>query len=743
MNPERLQPAQGSDSQADSDALSAESVQHDGSLLPCLDRLAKLQSTPVTQLDLQEAVGSLDRSGLTARKVRKGLAAFARRLGTPAPEWTKRPEPANVPLLRWSAADGFGVLRGQNSMGHWVLEVWDVQEQTWQDRILPVLQDGHFVKLSLAKIFRASSSPVFELILTEVFSHKKILFEAILAGVVINVVALATSFYTMLVYDRVVPTGALSTLWVLSIGVGFSIIYELITKVVRHRLNERLINIVDQRLARSTFMQFLSVRLDQMPSSVGSLAAQMRGYETVRSFLSSAVSHLFVDTPFALLYVGLISAIAGPIALVPLSVFIFCLIFGFSYKKKVEDLTSVADEVVNKKTGLLVEAVEGAETIKSGQGGWRLLSRWMQTTDLARDHEMKSRNIMEQSKLLLASLQQAAYVGVVFFGAQLATQGELTMGALIACSMLSGRILTPVMAVPNLLIQWGQCKAALQGLDRLWSLQDDHSGQQPIAMESLRGNFALEQVTVSYGENLALQVPSLSVKGGEKVAILGPVGAGKTTLLRLLSGMYKPQEGRVLLDDIDLSQISKPVLADNVGFVQQDGRLFSGTLRENLTLGMLDPGDTALLEAARSTGLMQTVITPHPNGLMQAISEGGTGLSGGQRQLVNLTRAFLRQPKIWLLDEPTASMDRALEQRIVQAFTERLRDEDTLFLVTHKHEMLPLVDRIIVVANKKIVADGPRDTILERLRSQSAQSQTKSQNPSAVLNPKEAGGAHE
>jgi ATP-binding cassette subfamily C protein LapB len=743
MNPERLQPAQGSDSQADSDALSAESVQHDGSLLLCLDRLAKLQSTPVTQLDLQEAVGSLDRSGLTTRKVRKGLAAFARRLGTPAPEWTKRPEPANVPLLRWSAADGFGVLRGQNSMGHWVLEVWDVQEQTWQERILPVLQDGHFVKLSLAKIFQASNSPVFELILTEVFSHKKILFEAILAGVVINVVALATSFYTMLVYDRVVPTGALSTLWVLSLGVGFSIIYELITKVVRHRLNERLINIVDQRLARSTFMQFLSVRLDQMPSSVGSLAAQMRGYETVRSFLSSAVSHLFVDTPFALLYVGLISAIAGPIALVPLSVFIFCLIFGFSYKKKVEDLTSVADEVVNKKTGLLVEAVEGAETIKSGQGGWRLLSRWMQTTDLARDHEMKSRNIMEQSKLLLASLQQAAYVGVVFFGAQLATQGELTMGALIACSMLSGRILTPVMAVPNLLIQWGQCKAALQGLDRLWSLQDDHSGQQPIAMESLRGNFALEQVTVSYGENLALQVPSLSVKGGEKVAILGPVGAGKTPLLRLLSGMYKPQEGRVLLDDIDLSQISKPVLADNVGFVQQDGRLFSGTLRENLTLGMLDPGDTALLEAARSTGLMQTVITPHPNGLMQAISEGGTGLSGGQRQLVNLTRAFLRQPKIWLLDEPTASMDRALEQRIVQAFTERLRDEDTLFLVTHKHEMLPLVDRIIVVANKKIVADGPRDTILERLRSQSAQSQTKSQNPSAVLNPKEAGGAHE
>jgi ATP-binding cassette subfamily C protein LapB len=199
----------------------------------------------------------------------------------------------------------------------------------------------------------------------------------------------------------------------------------------------------------------------------------------------------------------------------------------------------------------------------------------------------------------------------------------------------------------------------------------------------------------------------------------------------------------VLLDDIDLSQISKPVLADNMGFVQQDGRLFSGTLRENLTLGMLDPGDTALLDAARSTGLLQTVITPHPNGLMQEISEGGTGLSGGQRQLVNLTRAFLRRPKIWLLDEPTASMDRALEQKIVQAFKERLGDEDTLFLVTHKHEMLPLVDRIIVVANKKIVADGPRDTILERLKNQSTQSQTKTQNSNVVVGAKSVGGAHE
>jgi ATP-binding cassette subfamily C protein LapB len=691
------------------------------SFLPCLGRLALLQNHHVDQLDLREAAGLLDQSQLTLRKVRKGIAAVARRVGSAKPEWVKYPEPANMPLLRWSAEEGFGVLRGKNALGQWVLETWDIQDQSWHEQAPEHLDGGYFFKVSLAKSFIASTSPVYELIRNEVFSHKKILFEVILAGFVVNTVALATSFYTMLVYDRVVPTGALNTLWVLTIGVAISVIYELITKVVRHRLYNRLINVVDQRLARSTFMQFLSIRLDQMPSSVGSLASQMRGYETVRGFLSSATSHIFVDAPFALLYAGIIAMIAGQLALIPLTAFAVCLIFGLSYKKRIEGLTNSVDRAVNLKTGLLVEAVEGAETIKSGQGGWRMLSRWMQTTDQARVHEMQYRDISEQSKLFLASVQQASYIGIIFFGAQLASQGELTLGALIACSILSGRIVSPVIMMPGLLIQWGQSKAALQGLDRLWELQNDHAGQQPTMLDRVRGDFVFEGVRASYNQHVALEIPSLEVKGGEKVAVLGPVGAGKTTLLRLLSGMYKPQEGRVLLDDIDLSQISKPVLAENMGFVQQDGRLFSGTLRENLTLGLLDPGDTVLLDVARATGLLRMVITPHPKGLMQVIHEGGTGLSGGQRQLVNLTRAFLRNPKIWLLDEPTASMDRALEQQVVQAFRAQISQEQTMFLVTHKPELLALVDRIIVVAGKKIVADGPKDAVLARLTNQSAQ----------------------
>jgi len=256
----------------------------------------------------------------------------------------------------------------------------------------------------------------------------------------------------------------------------------------------------------------------------------------------------------------------------------------------------------------------------------------------------------------------------------------------------------------------------LQGLDRLWSLQDEHHGQEhPIVIESILGHYRCENVVASYNGNKALSVSGLQIKPGEKIGVLGPVGAGKTTLLRLLSGMYKPQEGRVLLDDVDLCHLAKPLLAEHLGYVQQDGRLFSGTLRENLILGQLDPGDDLIMNAARKTGLLQAVISQHPKGLQQDIFEGGTGLSGGQRQLVNLTRAFLRGPSIWLLDEPTASMDRHLEMQITQLFKQSLKPEDTLVLVTHKNEMLELVDRLIVIANHQIIMDGPKALVIKQL----------------------------
>jgi len=531
------------------------------------------------------------------------------------------------------------------------------------------------------------------------------------------VVALATSFYSMQVYDRVIPANAVQTLLVLTLGVLVTIVFELAAKRVRSRLYERLIDAVDQRLSRTIYLRFLAIRLDQLPQSVGGLAAQMRGYETVRGFFTAMTTNLLVDAPFALIFLLLIGLIGGWLALIPLLFFILCVVVGLYYRKQVDAFAGKSNAASNQKTGLLVETIEGAESIKSGQGGWRMLARWMKTTDEARDFDLQMRNISEHSQHLASALQQISYTLLIAAGALLVSRGDMTIGGLIACSILSGRVLAPVSMIPGQLVQWAHAKAALQGLDRLWALQDDHYGQeQPIVVASIRGDYRFDGVVASYGTKKALALPSLVIRPGEKVGVLGPIGSGKTTLLRLLSGMYKPQEGRILLDDIDLGHLSKPVLAEHMGYVQQEGRLFAGTLRDNLILGQLDPGDEPILAAARQTGLLQAVIAAHPKGLQQEIFEGGSGLSGGQRQLVNLTRAFLRRPTLWFLDEPTASMDRALELQVTQALKTSIRPTDTLVLVTHKGEMLELVERVIVIANQQVVLDGPKAQVLQKLQ---------------------------
>ena len=699
-------------------------------LLFTLARLAQLQGEAVDRVALHDACKAAGEAGdassppeAAAEAARPNpqtqLARVCRHLQVLPARWLRAPDATSVPALLHHPERGWGILRGQNGQGQWVAEWVDTQAQKWGETRLdaPALQACAVARVRLLKPFEASQSPVLRLVREELLAHKKMLLDAALGSIVINLIALATSFYSMQVYDRVVPTGASQTLLVLTLGVVFATVFELVAKRVRSGLYERLIDEVDKRLSRAVYLRFLSIRLDQLPSSVGALAAQMRGYESVRSFLTTLTSQLMVDAPFALLFLLLIGLISGILALIPLAFFALSVAIGLYYRARVEAFARQATAAGNRKTGLLVEAVEGAETIKSGQGGWRMLSQWMQTTDEARDYEMHSRAIQEHAQHLMASFQQISYVLLVASGALLVSRGELTMGALIACSILSGRVLTPAGMIPNQLVQWANTRAALQGLDRLWALQDDHHGcEQPLVPDSVQGRYRLEEVSSAYGANKALEIKALSIQGGERVGVIGPIGGGKTTLLRLLSGMYKPQGGRILLDDMELSHISKPLLAEKIGYLQQDGRLFAGTLRENLVLGMLDPGDTAILEAAKRTGLMQAVISVHPKGLQQTIHEGGSGLSGGQRQLVNLTRVFLRQPAIWLLDEPTASMDRNLELQVTQALKASLQSQDTLVLVTHKGELLELVERLIVVANHQVLMDGPKAQVLARLQ---------------------------
>ncbi|TQV75950.1 ATP-binding cassette domain-containing protein [Exilibacterium tricleocarpae] len=682
-------------------------------LLPCLSKIAQLQGESMDWLAVEDISKTID-----SADPQEYLSALFKGLYLPSPQWLSSVDVSNTPALAYLPGIGWTVVRGQNAAGAWIVQRWCEQSNHWIEAAKKTLSTTCVAVVRPSKPFTFSGSKVTALVSQEILSHKKLLLSVMLVSVVINTVGIAVSLYAMLVYDRVIPTGASQTLLVLTLGASIALIYEFVSKHVRSRLFETLIDELDKSLARTIYTRFLAIRLDQLPKSVGGLASQMRGYETIRSFITGATTHVLVDAPYALLFITVIFLIGGYLALIPFAFFCLAVSLGLIYKGRVAKLAAPLNNATNLRTGLLVETIEGAEAIKAGQSGWRLLSRWLENTDQARSHEIEIRRISERSQYLVGIFQQASFVALIASGALLVSKGELTMGALIACSILSGRVLAPVAQLPNQLIQWAHAKAAAQNLDSLWTLECDHHGhEQPLLIEDIKGEYRLEDTVVSYGEITALSIANLTIKSGEKVAVVGPVGSGKTTMLRLLAGLYKPQQGRVLLDGLDLSQLSKPRLAESMSYVQQEVRLFSGTVRENLILGLLDPGDDVILQAARKTGLFDALLARHPQGLYRPIYEGGTGLSGGQKQLLNLTRALLRDSSIWLLDEPTASMDQELESKVIATLKSSIADHHTLVLVTHKVELLDLVGRLIVIANHKVVLDGPKDVVLKKLSS--------------------------
>lgn len=685
------------------------------SLLFSLQRLTQLQRSRFDVLELQQVIE--DEYNASIEKLVM-LRNICHALLVPNPKALKSiNDPSLLPLLIFDEFQQWGILKSFNTKGEWVAEWFSQEQGTWLEVVLDGLGEYEVFAVKMKKKFNASNSRIFQMVKTELITHKKWLIDASLAGVLINIVAVVSAFYSMQIYDRVVPTSARQTLLVLTIGVLAIIVLDFIAKLVRAGLYEKLIDNIDRRLSRDVYKRFLALRMDQLPKSVGSLASQMRGYESVRSFLSTITTYLVVDVPFVLFYILLIVAIGGYLALVPTAFFIIATLTGLYFHKKIEALADNINESSNLKIGLLVESVEGAETIKSGQGGWRMLSNWMNVTDEGRGYDLEMKRMTDQSQYMVALFQQSSFVLMVASGALLIGGGGLTMGGLIACSILSGRILAPVAQIPSHLVQWANVKSAIGSLDVIWDLKCDHDGiDLPIVPENLRGKFRIEAKTqMNYGEKVALILPEMNINPGEKIGILGPIGSGKTSLLRLLSGMYKPNIGRILVDDIDLAHISKPVLAEKIGFLQQEGRLFKGTLRENLILGLVDPGDDKILEVAKLTGLLDSVITATAKGLEEEIFEGGLGLSGGQKQLLNLTRVVLRKPNIWLLDEPTASVDRNLEALLINMFKRTIKAEDTLLLVTHKMEMIALVDRLIVVNKNQIIMDGPKADVIAQL----------------------------
>ncbi len=685
-----------------------------------MQRLAQMQGGNLDMLSLNATASMLEQSASPLQM----LPLICQRMALESPKMVKHPDQVHLPMLAYTPELGWGVVVDRNARGQWVVMTpkggKPVDEAALKNATA-ILRLGPKVDLGFGfNFFKQKSEKLtfFSHVQDALHLYRHELIEACLASAFIGFLALATSLFSMQVYDRVIPTRSEYTLVILSLGVLLSILIELAMKYARSHIMDYVIVGLDNRLSREIFNRLLLLRVDQIPASVGSLAGQMRGYEQVRGFYTASTLFTLIDLPLALVFLVVIMLIASPwVAVVPLVFGCVALLIGFSIRKKIMSQAKVGAALNNMKTGLLVEAVEGIETIKAGSGGWKFLSRWIGVNGNTIESDLKMRSATESVGYLSATVQQLSYAGLVVAGSLVVMQGHMTMGALIASSILSGRILAPIMAIPGLLVQHAHAQAALEGLEKLYTLKTDHHGtDRPLVPSQIQGHFALQDIKFAYGDNPpALVIPKLEIQPHERIAVLGPIGAGKSTLLRLLSGLYHPQEGRVLLDHLDLAHISRQVVSQYVGYLQQDHRLFQGTLRENLLIGFPDPGDDALLNAMRRTG-MDRFVASHPKGLDRAIMEGGKGLSGGQKQLVAFTRLVLCSPSVMLLDEPTATMDDEQERRCLQVLAQEAQAGKSMVIVTHKPSVLPLVSRIIVIAGNNIVMDGPRDTVLQQLQ---------------------------
>jgi len=550
-----------------------------------------------------------------------------------------------------------------------------------------------------------------------VWARRWTMLEAILATAVVSLLGLGVSLYSMQVYDRVIPNQGYQSLWVLTIGVAAALLLEWILKQVRAWIVDHAGADIDNELARWLFDRLQHTRLDARPTTIGSLAAQVKGLETVRAMLTSTTVYAMADVPFALLFVAVIAALAGPLVWIPLIVLPLALVAGIAFQSAIAREARRMTAGTYRKNGLLVETLEGAESLRAANGEWQLSARWQALVEEVSAADLRIRHWTAWSQNLVALLQQGGYVAMVAFGAFMIVENTLTMGALLAVTIIANRALAPIAQLPSIMVQWAHARAALEGIDQIVVLPNDLDRERArVAPEALVPELRVESAVFSYGPRRAvLDVPALVIAPGEKVGLLGAIGSGKSSLIRILSGLHRPTSGRVLLGGIDLAALHPAIARETIGYLPQDPRLISGTLRDNLLLGLPDPGDERLLEAARATGLFD-LIGRHPQGLALEISEGGRGVSGGQRQLIALTRLLLGEPRVWLLDEPTASMDSEAEARVIQLMRDRVRSDQTLVVATHKTAFLPLLTRIVVVRDGRVVLDGPRDGVLAALQ---------------------------
>ncbi len=540
--------------------------------------------------------------------------------------------------------------------------------------------------------------------------------DVIIASLLINLFVLSTPLFTMNVYDRVIPNNAVDTLWIFAIGVVFIYGIDIALKFLRSYFLETAAKKTDIIASSIIFEKVLDLKMSSVPNSVGSLANILKEFESIRGFLTSSTIALLIDVPFIFIFLFAIYFIGGALVLVPIAIIIIILIYTYYSKIKLANSIKESYDAGSNKNGVLIESLSSIETIKSlgatGYSQWR----WEEATSKIADKSINTKMISSSITTVTSFLVQLNTVALVIMGTYLIIDNNLTMGGLIATIIISSRAISPMGQVSSLLSTFQHTKTTYEALNDIMNLPVEHpQGKKFVTRPEYKGKIDFRNVNFTYpnADKETLSNISFSVEPGEKVAIIGKIGSGKTTIQKLLVSLYHPNEGSILIDNIDIKQLDPSELRKNIAYVSQDVLLFDGTVKENIVYRTPNIDDEKILEAAKISGVLDFV-NKHPKGFDMPVGERGSFLSGGQKQAIAIARSILLPYPIVLFDEPTSSMDTSSENRFINSIR-NYQQNKTVVLVTHKTSLLRLVDRIIVVEDGQIILDGKKDIIINKL----------------------------
>nr|WP_298410016.1 type I secretion system permease/ATPase [uncultured Halomonas sp.] len=553
-----------------------------------------------------------------------------------------------------------------------------------------------------------------------ILENRRLYRDVLIASIVINLFAIAMPLFVMNVYDRVVPNQATETLWALAVGIFLVLCFDLILRLTRNAFVDLAASRADVKLSSKLMQRVLGMRMEARPASTGSFASTLQSFESVRGFIGSATVVSLVDLPFVLLFAGII-AIISPYLIIPIVIgVVFVLLYALAAQSKMHALSETTWRVGAQRNATLVESLANLETVKTLRGEGRIQGVWEKTTAFLSRTSAQMRLLGSSVGSVAQWTQQSVAVAIIIIGVYLIVAGDLSQGGLIAAYLLSSRAMAPVSQAAALMAQYHNASTALTSLNEVMEKPEERpEGRQYVSRAQVNGHLELRGVTLRYPneERDALRDVSLKIRAGEKVAVLGRMGSGKSTLNKLLQGLYQPTAGAVMVDDVDIRQLDPIELRRHIGYVPQDISLFYGSLRDNIVAAGGSDGidDEALLRSLKIGGL-ESMVSAHPQGVEMPVGERGGLLSGGQRQSVAIARALVNDPQILLLDEPTSAMDHAGEEAFKRKLAVYAKSR-TLIVMTHRSSLLALMDRIVVMDGGRVVADGPKDEVIEALRS--------------------------